>query len=1106
MIGSSGGPIRRRAAYGPAPLSFAQERLWFLEQLQPGQSLYVVPVVLRFSVAVSAGVLKRALDEIVRRHEVLRSAFVIHDEQPSQVVAEHAECPFRVVDLRGVAPEARDTATQDHIAHDAATPFDLTVGCRLRATFVSRGEHDHVLVCTFHHTAFDGWSTTPFVHELTELYAAFARGAPSPLPSLPIQYSDYAWWQRQMLADETRRGVLVNYWRQQLANLLVSEVPPDFNRPSRPSYRVGRQGIMLPAATTAALKMLAQRESVTPFMVLLAAVSVAVQRYSANDDVCVGTSIAGRSHSELERLIGCCLNTLVLRVDLTGDPTVASLLQRVRETCLQAFAHQSLPFELLLQELAPARDLSRTPLFQVYVNYLNVGEFDPVSARSDIADTQGTTAIDRDLPREGQDSQGPFDLALYARSAGDELALSLFYARDLFKTATAVRLLRDIHAVLRDMATCPDERMSRLSLAPDETATPPAPVRHVPAAPGWQPWSAITAEKSIGARFVAVANDWPDRIAIRTATTAVTFRQLEETSSRIATALRSLVSAGDRVALLLAHDETMLAAVIGVLRSGAAYVPLDAAHPVERLRSIVTSSRPATLLVDRPRAALATSIGKDSSVQIVFVDDIVASPAAAPAVAHGIDGDALAYLLYTSGSTGQPKGVMQSHRNVLRHIRVYADSIRLTPADSLTLLSSYGFDAAVMDIFGALLTGATLLVIDLRADDTAAQQALLADATILHATPTVFRHLAGRSEAAFGRTRVVVLGGEPATRGDVDLFSRCFPNTATLVNGLGPTESTLALQCVVDSATDIRGSLIPVGYPVDGTEVSLVNVDRREVGALAVGEIALRSTHVALGYWDDEAATARAFASDSSGAGLRTYFTGDLARRDRSGRLEFIGRRDTQVKLRGVRIEVAEIEQRLLEYHGVTGACVAPTGTGEERQLVAYLVCARAQLPDAASLRRFLRQQLPEVMVPAHFVVIDRLPLTVNGKIDRRALPSPASGHALREAEAPEGLPMTATEQRLAGLWREVLRVSTIHRTANFFDLGGHSLLAMQVISRLRATFQREVPLRAIFEAPTLQAFASVIDAAPLAEHAAAAASERSPARVSRERYKVRLS
>jgi amino acid adenylation domain-containing protein len=1097
------GPIPRRPSHEAVPLSFSQERLWFLEQLHPGQSLYVVPVILRLSVAISTLALQRALDEIVRRHEVLRSAFVVRGERPYQVVDPAAGCPLRTVDLRDRTPEAGHAAARECVAREATTPFDLAQACRLRATLITHADEDHLLICTFHHTAFDGWSTTPFIHELSTLYAAFSRGEESPLAPLPIQYGDYACWQRQLLSDEGRRSVLLEYWKRQLDHVAVAEIAPDLPRPGRPGYRVGRQTLVLPAALVSSLKMLAQREAVTPFIVLLGGLAVVIQRNTASDDVCVGTSVAGRSRTELEPLIGCCLNTLALRADLTGDPTTSSMLRRVRESVLGAFAHQALPFELLLQELQPARDLSRTPFFQVYLNYLNVGEFDPVSARSDIAAAPGMSGGDDHSPAAGDDTHGPFDLALYARPVADELALSLLYARDLFETPTAVRLLRDLQAVLRGMAEQPDERISTLPLARDTATITPARCA-VPAPAGWQPIPAEAWETSIGARFTSVARRFPDRIAVRTATTAISYGALEERTARIAASLRPFVSAGERIALLLGHDDTMVAAVLGVLRSGAAYVPLDPRHPRERLQSILAASRPVALLADEPRGALAASIAAGTNVRLLSVEDALRLESA---VADGIDRvspQALAYLIYTSGSTGRPKGVMQNHRNVLRHVRAYADSLHLTPDDSLTLLASYGFDAAVMDIFGALLTGACLIPLDLRAEEGPALVGRLAEATIVHATPTVFGYIADAAgEMQFPRTRAVVLGGESATHRDVERYRRRFSPQARLVNGLGPTESTMALQYVLDHTTDAGGAVVPIGFPVADTSVRLVNAERRDVGALAIGEIAILSEQVALGYWDDETSTAQAFAADPDGGPRRTYFTGDLARCDRSGRMHFIGRRDAQLKILGVRIEPAEIEQRLLEHPGISAAAVIAAGEGPARALAAYIVCSDPGPPDAPSLRRFLRARLPEAMIPAFFVAIDRLPVTINGKIDRAALPPPGAGNTPPDRESQP--PVTPTEQQLAALWREVLRIDAIDRTASFFDLGGHSLLAMQVISRLRAAFQRDLPLRVLFETPVLEALALLIDQTPVVPQPITNAVDPASARSARERYKVRL-
>lgn len=1104
------GPIPRRPAGEPAPLSYAQERLWFLEQLHPGQALYVVPLVVRLSVPVSAVVLGRTLHEIVRRHEVLRSAFVTVNDHPCQVVDAAASCPFDHHDLRTLPEDDRLAAVRDMLQREAETPFDLAVPCRLRSHLLTLATADHVLLCTFHHAAFDGWSTTPFLRELTAIYAATARGERAALPPLPIQYADYAAWQRHAFADPPRRRVLLDYWTRRLAHLRVPEIPSDFPRPLRPSYAAGRQTLLLPASLVSGLKILAQRESVTPFMVLLAAVSVVIQRYTAKDDVCVATSVAGRSQAELEPLIGCCLNTLVLRTDLAGDPRVSELLGRVRETALGAFAHQTLPFELLLQEIVPARDLSRTPLFQVYVNYLNVGELDPVSERSGmaVAAAPHDVADGSDMPAAGDDTHAPFDLSLYARPTGDHIALSLVYARDLFSRSTADDFLRDVRAVIGAMAEHPDDRVSTLPLAPDVRQAPSS-RRSVAAPATWRPWPPDACDTSIGARFLATAYEFAGRPAISRGTATVTYAELARNSARVASYLRPLAGPGARVALLVGHDEAMIAAVLGVLHSGAAYVPLDPAHPPDRLAAIVRASRPVAVVADEPRLELARALLSQTGdeIRVGRLEDILERPDD-PHEMAATEPEAIAYLLYTSGSTGLPKGVVQSHRNVLRHIRAYASSLHLTADDRLTLLASYGFDAAVMDIFGALLTGACLLPVDLRGDGEAGLAAALSTATILHATPTVYRHLlAALPSADLSGVRAVVLGGEPAARADVDLHRQRFTDRAALVNGLGPTESTTALQFVVDRSTAVRGPVVPVGFALPGTTVTLVNADRREVGALAVGEIAITSEHVALGYWGDPAATAAAFLGNPRSPGPRTYFTGDFARRDRQGCIEYLGRRDGQVKVRGVRIEPAEIERALLEHPAFGAAAVqlvAEGAEGGESRLAAYVVCRDGPEPDAAALRRFLRDRLPDVMIPASFVVLERLPMTVNGKLDRAALPALAAGRPLPTgADGDEAA--TPTERLVAAIWSVVLGIADVRRDVSFFDLGGHSLLATQVVSRVRSTLGREVALRAIFEAPTLATFSRRVDEAPVTPAASPLPADMPLARAARERYKVRL-
>ncbi len=1101
-------PIRPCKSEGPTPLSYAQERLWFLHEFYPEQVLFNLPVVWRLRVAVDIGCLERCLDEILRRHEALRTRFVTVNGQPRQVVAATARCTLRVIDLRSLPADERETRGHELMLREQSLPFDLSVQLPLRVLLLSLDASDHVLVSTFHHIACDGWSIGIFRQELTALYTAFIQGQPSPLPDLPIQYGDYSCWQRRALEPGNRPPGLVEYWEERLGRLQMAEIPPDRPRSARSSHQAGQEYLILSAPLVTALRLLEQRERVTPFMVLLAGLSVLIQRYTAMDDVTVGTSVAGRTHVESALLIGCFLNTLVLRNDLTNDPTVGELLRRVRTTALGAYSHQGLPFELLLQLLRPERDLSRTPLFQVYLNFLNLGESDSATGeiRTVAADNAG---LKRGQPVAGVATHSPFELALYAQPRQDEIVLTLFYAQELFERSTAVQLLRDLTALLGAMAEQPDARISTLPL--DATTKPGQRQDGLSKLQVSEHFPIEACEQSLVSRFRQIANEFPARRAIVTGDAEWSYAELLRRSDHLAACLRTQLNgcSGVHVALLMGHDAIMVQAILGVLGSGNAYIPLDPRHPIDRLGLIVDDAEARFVLVDEPHAAQAQAIVKRSRrlVSVIYIEEVernILQPESP--IEEKFNSDAMAYLLYTSGSSGTPKGVMQSQRNVLRHIRAYTNSLRITSSDALSMFASYSFDAAVMDIFGALLNGARLIPIDLRNEHPAAQAQLLSKVTILHATPTVFRHLLSsvNQPAVFAQVRMVVLGGEPVTWSDAALYRQFFDEHCCLVNGLGPSESTLALQYFVDSASVPTGALVPVGFPVQDTQIRLLNRDRREVGTLAVGEIAITSEQVALGYWQNEALTRQVFIPSPESGRIRTYLSGDLGRRRRDGCVEFLGRCDGQIKIRGVRIEATEVERYLTAHLSVKAAAVAAISSGDgESFLAGFLSLRDGSVPEPEELRRFLRQYLPDAMIPAEFVQLDHLPMTVSGKLDRQALKSlPVKKLALRRRVPPATAPLTAIETELMEVWREVLRVTEICRNDNFFELGGHSLLVTQTVVRIQARLGRTVPMKVFFESPILAEMAKRIEEYPPSH---VNSNRESDLCVSRERYRLRL-
>ena len=715
------------------------------------------------------------------------------------------------------------------------------------------------------------------------------------------------------------------------------------------------------------------------YMTLLAAFQTLIHRYTGEDDIVVGSPIANRNRHEIETLIGFFINTLVMRSDLSGNPIFSQLLPRVREVALGAYAHQDLPFEKLVEELQPERDLSRTPFFQVFFNML---QFDAgVFHLAGLAITPVATGV----------AESKFDLTMYVIEEGPTIRLTVDYNADLFESNTIGDILSYYHTLLDGIVENPNRPISSYALISREQRGRVA-NRGNPTAPGdsFVEFTKTAIEQSVCARFEQQARSFPSKLAVKSQAHRWSYAELNRQANRIAhTLLRHCGHGGQRVALLFDHGAPMIAAILGVLKSANAYVPLDPSHPQDRIAFMGEDCQAAILLTDGENYPRAVSFGNENR-PVVNVDAIdVAASTENPAVA--VSPDALAYILYTSGSTGQPKGVMQNHRNVLHHLRCYSNNLHIAADDKLTLLSSYGFDAAVMDILAALLNGATLYPLDLKAQDSAAvRRSIIEEAvTIYHSTPTVYRYLfAGLDHRDdLSAIRLVVLGGEEAQKTDFDLFKTHCSKECILVNGLGPTESTLALQYFMTHESQLAGHRLPVGYPVDDTEIVLL--DEAGIDAEVCGEIGIRSAHVALGYWQRPELSEAAFRMDPQGGPRRLYRTGDMGRRLPDGSIGFLGRRDFQVKIRGLRIELGEIEAALGQHPAVRSAVVLVRADGAgEKQLTGYVVGDNC-VPAASDLRAHLKAKLPDYMVPSAFVILEQLPLTRNGKIDRSALPAP---------------------------------------------------------------------------------------------------------------------
>jgi amino acid adenylation domain-containing protein len=1027
-----------------APASFAQERLWLLDRMAGVGAAYNLHVLLRVPGPLDREALERAVGELVRRHESLRTVFSEADGAPVQVIA-----PFRGFALPAEDLSGSDAAAVRRVgAEEAARPFDLAAGPLFRARLLRLAPEEHVLLLCMHHIVCDGWSSVVMVHELADLYQAFRQGQPSPFPEPAFQYADYAAQQRERLRGPSLERHLA-YWRERLGDApALLELPTDHPRPAVQSHRGGAVPIELGREVQDPLEALARSEGATLHMVLLAAFQLLLGKYAGSEDVVVGSPAAGRGRRELEGLVGFFVNTLAFRTDLSGDPTFRELLRRVRTATLGAYAHQEVPFERLVAELRPERSLGHTPLVQVMFS-LEVPQLDD--------DLPGMEPLDRDL----ETGTSKFDLTLALEIRPEGLSGGLEYSADLWERGTVQRMAAHLRRVLDGIVRDPDVRLSALRLADAEERRLVVEEWNRTAVP-------YPADSSIPALFEAHAARTPDAPAAVYGGASLTYGALNERANRLAHHLVRLgVGPEARVGICLERGVELIVAMLAVLKSGAAYVPLEADYPAERLAFMLADAGVGALLTQESlRAALPLRDG----IPLVSVDGDAAAIAAEPAWNPGIPVGprSLAHVIYTSGSTGTPKGAGVEHRNVVR--LVMGTDVGFAPADRVGQASTVSFDAATWEVWGALLNGAALVGIprDVVLSPDRLAEAVRADGiTVLLLTTSLFNQVARERPDAFRPLRVMLFGGEAADADAVRAVLRAGA-PGLLVNAYGPTENTTisTTHAVRELSADARG--VPIGRPfANSTAYVLDGVEPLPAGLS--GELCVGGGGVVRGYLGRPALTAERFVPDPFAAdpGARMYRTGDRARWLPDGTLEYLGRLDGQVKLRGFRIETGEIEAALRRHPAVADCVVVVRGEGGERRLVAYV----AGGADADGLRAHLRGTLPDYMVPAAFVVLDKLPLTANGKIDRRALPEPEAAVSAYVA------PRTPTEEVLAGIWAEVLRRDRVGAEDDFFALGGHSLLATRVVSRVRGAFGVEPTVRTLFEAPTLAELAVAVEA-----------------------------
>ena len=1053
--------IPRRSGTGPSPLSFGQQRLWFLYQLDPDALTFNLPEGVRLSGPLDAGILRRAFGELLRRHESLRTLFGTAGGEPVQIVIEEPEPPMACADLSGLPAEARLGEARRLGSLLVARPFDLTRSLPLRSALLRLGGEDHALVLIMHHIASDAWSMGILVRELTALYDALAAGKPSPLPELPIQYADFATWQRDQLQGETLEALL-RYWRDCLAGAPTSlALPSDRPRPAVQSSRGGTVRLTLDPGTTTAIRELALSRGSSLFMLLMAAFGVLLHRSTNAEDLLVGTPVAGRTRRELEPLIGFFINMLAIRIDLAGDPPFPELLERVRERILQAEAHQELPFESLVRDLSLPRDLSQTPLFQVALAFQNLSGTQPSSPGSP-------------APFSVETQAAQYDLHLVMNELPQRISGTLIYRADLFEESSAARLARSFETLVQGIA-------SRGGLA----------VSELPLLTGAERQQLISGWNRFGVQpgplaplhelFAAAARRAPQAEALSGAGVRWSYLELEAEANRIAWRLHRLGAGLEmRVALCLERSPEMIAAILAILRVGAAYVPLDPDLPRERLGFLLADSGAAVLLTHSslemrlpeipglPRLLLDAGLpGLDAESPVPFQD-------------AAVDPGHAAYVIYTSGSTGLPKGVVVTHANVSRLLAATQDRFAFGPGDVWTLFHSHAFDFSVWEIWGALAWGGRLVIVPYwisRSPEAFLDLLESERVTVLNQTPSAFRQLSAADAERPRRLslRTVVFGGEALEPSILaSWFERHGDREPLLVNMYGITETTVHVTYRPMSHADLGGGS-RIGLPIEDLQVHVLDRRLEPVPFLVPGEIHVGGPGVARGYLNRPELTAERFVADpfSPEPGARLYRSGDLARRRPDGELEYLGRTDDQVKVRGFRIELGEIQAALMSHPDVREAVVLSRGRGGDHgRLVAWFVSREARIPTIAELRAHLEQRLPSYMIPPAFVPLDGLPLTPNGKLDRKALPDPDPATARAEVEhvAPE----TPAERILAQVWSEVLGVAQVGSLDNFFALGGDSILSIRVLARAR-DLGLSMTLQQIFQHQILGELARVL-------------------------------
>jgi len=1069
-------PIVHVSRESDLPLSYAQQRLWFLNQLEPESAAYHIPFAVRLSGELNLEILEKSVNAIVRRHEVLRTSFATRNGNPVQVISAELNLNVEVADLRHMEGLQREAEIRRLAAAESARPFDLERGPLLRMKLLQLEEQDHVLLAVMHHIVSDGWSVGIMMREFAELYSSCLRGEESRLPRLEIQYADFAVWQRQWLQGRILEEQL-GYWRKQLAGVPMLEMPTDYPRPTVTSHRGAKVELRVGRDLTEKLRELGRREGVTLFMTLLAGCKVILSRYANQHDIAVATPIANRNRIETEALIGFFVNTLVLRTEVSGDLDFKQVLTRVRHVALDGYQHQDVPFEKLVEELQPERDRSRSPLFQVMLVLHNTEQ--------QVLQLPGLRvsgcAIESGIEK--------FDLSLGLWESADGLGGEISYACDLYKAETIERLAGHLRQVLEQMVSGPGCRIGELVLLTAE--------EREQVLVGWNQTKAEYPLGCVHQLFEEQAARTPDAVAVICGEQNLTYGELNEKAERLAS---YLVEAGveieTRVGIYLRRSLELLIGVLGVLKAGATYVPVEPGLPKERIEYMMENAGIEWVLVEAATlgdlalagvdVVMMDGAGTDADwLEEMSMEERRSETEEVRMRKRILTAENLAYIIYTSGSTGQPKGVAVTHHGLANYLQWAVRAYDFRPGTPSLWHSSLSFDLTVTSIYPALLTGGCIEILPQSAEFRDIPEHLgFGNQYLLKLTPGHLQILNGLLEKDSGtakKAKALVIGGEMLRYGDLDFWLSAAPG-ARLINEYGPTETVVG--CCIYEVTgneQLRGS-VPIGKAISNTRMYILDELLQPVPVGMKGEIYIGGAGVARGYWDRPELTGERFVPDpfSQTGGERLYRAGDVGRYRSDGNIEYLGRTDHQVKLRGYRIELGEIESVLATHSAVRQAVVvAREDEQDDKRLVGYVVLADGHgIPTLDQLKNHLRTRLPEYMVPAALVALDRIPLTPNGKLDTRALPK------LETTTVADDVPLyDEITAQLEKIWRELLKAPRIGLRQTFFELGGHSLLALKLIRRIKEQFGRELALSAVFEAATVEQMSQLLRRGAHPEH-----------------------